>query len=294
MLVPLVLAGGVRLGRTPRARPPGGAVDRVGRLPRGRGAPVAARASTTSGERPRDRAARCSPSSRRWRRLAPSAGRRCASGSPASAADGRLHPPDLGRFAIGFDERDRARLHELWDEVITSQRWSEGPLTERFEAAWAAWNGLRRGRLLGLDRRRAGRARVRRRARRDRAVPVEHVHGDAAGRGARGRRGGVRRLRPRRPLHVVRGLRGQGRPRTSRRRRSSCTSAGTSRSRSSEIAALCRDEGIFLIEDCAHAHGASWNGRGRARGATPACGRSTPPRRSRRARAGCSSRATRS
>jgi dTDP-4-amino-4,6-dideoxygalactose transaminase len=28
-----------------------------------------------------------------------------------------------------------------------------------------------------------------------------------------------------------------------------------------EIAELCRAEGIFLIEDCAHAHGADWNGR---------------------------------
>jgi dTDP-4-amino-4,6-dideoxygalactose transaminase len=27
------------------------------------------------------------------------------------------------------------------------------------------------------------------------------------------------------------------------------------------IADFCRDEGIFLIEDCAHAHGAGWNGR---------------------------------
>ncbi len=27
------------------------------------------------------------------------------------------------------------------------------------------------------------------------------------------------------------------------------------------IAAYCADHGIFLIEDCAHAHGASWNGR---------------------------------
>ena len=26
------------------------------------------------------------------------------------------------------------------------------------------------------------------------------------------------------------------------------------------IAELCRSEGIFLIEDCAHAHGAGWNG----------------------------------
>ena len=28
-----------------------------------------------------------------------------------------------------------------------------------------------------------------------------------------------------------------------------------------EIAAYCAQEGIFLLEDCAHAHGASWNGR---------------------------------
>ena len=27
------------------------------------------------------------------------------------------------------------------------------------------------------------------------------------------------------------------------------------------IAAYCREHGIFLIEDCAHAHGADWNGR---------------------------------
>jgi dTDP-4-amino-4,6-dideoxygalactose transaminase len=28
-----------------------------------------------------------------------------------------------------------------------------------------------------------------------------------------------------------------------------------------QIAALCRAEGVFLIEDCAHTHGASWNGK---------------------------------
>jgi dTDP-4-amino-4,6-dideoxygalactose transaminase len=28
-----------------------------------------------------------------------------------------------------------------------------------------------------------------------------------------------------------------------------------------EIASLCREAGVFLIEDCAHAHGATWNGR---------------------------------
>ena len=49
---------------------------------------------------------------------------------------------DHDRFAIGFDPRDRARLHALWDEVIDSQQWTEGPMTERFETAWAASNGV--------------------------------------------------------------------------------------------------------------------------------------------------------
>jgi dTDP-4-amino-4,6-dideoxygalactose transaminase len=31
--------------------------------------------------------------------------------------------------------------------------------------------------------------------------------------------------------------------------------------RVAEIAALCQAEGVFLLEDCAHAHGASWHGR---------------------------------
>ena len=45
-------------------------------------------------------------------------------------------------FAIGFDPRDRERLHRLWDQVLDSQRWTEGEMLERFEAAWEAWNGL--------------------------------------------------------------------------------------------------------------------------------------------------------
>ena len=58
----------------------------------------------------------------------------------------------------------------------------------------------------------------------------------------------------------------------------------------SEIAALCAAEGVFLVEDCAHAHGAQWHGRRPGRGATPASTRSTRPRPCRRARAACSSR----
>src|SRR5207248_5505337 len=50
--------------------------------------------------------------------------------------------PDFTRFAIGFDERDRGRVHELIDQVIDSGQWTEGPLTERLETSWTQWNEL--------------------------------------------------------------------------------------------------------------------------------------------------------
>src|ERR1035437_9583874 len=50
--------------------------------------------------------------------------------------------PDFARFAIGFDQRDRVRLHELIDEVLDSNRWSEAEMVSRFEAAWEAYNAL--------------------------------------------------------------------------------------------------------------------------------------------------------
>ena len=40
--------------------------------------------------------------------------------------------PDTSSFAIGFDARDRERLHELWDAVLDSDRWAEGPMVERY------------------------------------------------------------------------------------------------------------------------------------------------------------------
>src|ERR1700733_284298 len=47
---------------------------------------------------------------------------------------------DFARFAIGFDPRDRPRLHALIDEVIDSGHWSEGEMTKRLEAAWTAYH----------------------------------------------------------------------------------------------------------------------------------------------------------
>jgi dTDP-4-amino-4,6-dideoxygalactose transaminase len=169
-------------------------------------------------------------------------------------------PPDLGRFAIGFDARDRDRLHALWDEVIASQRWSEGPMTERFEAAWAAWNGLDAvafsgwagAALAALDHAGVRGATVLCPSNTFMATPLAALHAGADVRFVDCNRDDlcmsfadfeakVARERPRAAILVHVG--------------------GHIAFDVERIAALCRAEGIFLLEDCAHAHGAAWHGR---------------------------------
>jgi perosamine synthetase len=171
-----------------------------------------------------------------------------------------VSPPDLGRFTIGFDARDRARVHELWDEVFDSQRWTEGPLTERFEAAWSAWNGLpavafngwsgaAQAALSYCDVRGAT---VLCPSNTFMATPLAALNAGASVQFVDCNRedlcmsfasfeAAVARCKPRAAFVVHIG--------------------GHIAFDIEAIAELCRAEGIFLIEDCAHAHGASWNGR---------------------------------
>lgn len=44
-------------------------------------------------------------------------------------------------FKIGFDKRDISTLHKYWDEIFNSQKWSEGKFLEEFENKWSLWNG---------------------------------------------------------------------------------------------------------------------------------------------------------
>jgi dTDP-4-amino-4,6-dideoxygalactose transaminase len=181
-------------------------------------------------------------------------------GAQRPGAGARAAFTDFSKFAIGFDERDRPRLHELWDGVIDSQRWSEGPLTEAFEAAWSSHNGLPAVAFGGW----AGGALA--------ALEFADV------------RGGETVLVPSNtfmatPLAI---LHAGGKPEfVDCNKEDLCMSfedferkvaehkpkaavlvhiGGHIAFDSERIAELCRAEGIFLIEDCAHAHGASWNG----------------------------------
>ena len=169
-------------------------------------------------------------------------------------------PDDFARFAIGFDERDRARLHELWDGVIDSNQWTEGRLTAQFEHAWAAWNGLPAvalsgwsgGALAALDYAGVRGETVLCPSNTFMATPLAIVNAGAKVEFVDCNREDlcmsfedferkVAEHRPRAAILVHIG--------------------GHIAFDSERIADLCRAEGIFLIEDCAHAHGASWNGR---------------------------------
>jgi perosamine synthetase len=167
---------------------------------------------------------------------------------------------DLARFAIGFDHRDRARLHALWERVFDSERWSEGELTHEFEAAWSAWNGLGAvafngwtgAALAALEW-----AEVRGRtvfcpSNTFMATPLTILHAGAHVEFVDCNRDDLcmsfedleRKLDLHRPravflVHI----------------------GGHLAFDVERIAGLCRSEGVLLIEDCAHAHGAALHGR---------------------------------
>ena len=167
---------------------------------------------------------------------------------------------DYASFRIGFDDRDRARLHAVWDEILDSQRWSEGPVVERFEAAWSAWNELPSVAFSGWT----GAALA--------ALEFAGVRGGTVlcpsntfmatplaiqAAGAKVQFVDCNRedlslsfedLRLRAELHKPKAV-------------FLVHIGGHIAFDSERIAAWCRDNGVFLIEDCAHAHGADWNGR---------------------------------
>jgi dTDP-4-amino-4,6-dideoxygalactose transaminase len=169
-------------------------------------------------------------------------------------------PTDVATFAIGFDQRDRARVHALWERIFDANQWSEGELTKEFEGAWAGWNGLDAVAFNGWT----GAALA--------ALEWTGVRGEtvlcpsntfmatplsAIAAGARVEfvdcnrhdlcmsfedfEQKVHRYKPKAAFLVHIG--------------------GHIAFDVERIAELCRSEGIVLIEDCAHAHGAEWNGR---------------------------------
>ncbi len=178
----------------------------------------------------------------------------------ASASDSQRTAPDFARFAIGFDQRDRQRLHDLIDEVLDSNRWAEADMNARFEAAWEAWNeapavalgSWAGGALAALHFAGVAGETVLCPSNTFMATPLAAVRAGAEVQFVDCNREDLcmsfadfqraaERFKPRAAFLVHIG--------------------GHIAFEVDQIAAYCAENGIFLIEDCAHAHGASWNGR---------------------------------
>jgi perosamine synthetase len=168
--------------------------------------------------------------------------------------------PDYGRFAIGFDHRDRDRLHVLIDDVLDSNRWSEAAMNERFEQTWSAYNDAPAvalsswagGAMAALDFARVRGETVLCPSNTFMATPLAAINAGAEVQFVDCNRQDLcmsfedfeakaSKYRPKAVFLVHIG--------------------GHIAFDVERIADYCREYGIFLIEDCAHAHGAAWRGR---------------------------------
>jgi dTDP-4-amino-4,6-dideoxygalactose transaminase len=164
------------------------------------------------------------------------------------------------RFKIGFDPDDRKKVHDYWDEIFTTQQWTEGKFTAMFEEKWAAWNGLPAlsfgswsgAALTALEFFKVKGKVVLCPSNTFMATPLSVVKAGARVEFVDCNREDlclsfedlkrkVERFKPAAVWVVHIG--------------------GHIAFEIEEISRFCKERRIVLLEDCAHAHGASWNGR---------------------------------
>ena len=165
---------------------------------------------------------------------------------------------DFQKFAIGFDPRDKKKVFEYWDEIFSNQRWTEGRFTRLFEEKWSAWNGVQ-------------------------AVATSSWAGAAMACMEYFGLAGKTVLCPTNTFMATPLAAMKSKAKVvfgDSNREDLCLSYDAVVSAASEqdiaavwlvhigghiafdtprIAEFCRSKGIILLEDCAHAHGASWN-----------------------------------
>lgn len=164
------------------------------------------------------------------------------------------------QFTIGFEKDDLGKLHQMWDEVILTQQWSEGKFTQRFEEKWANYHKLDSVAFSSWG----GAALA--------TLEFFNIRGKTV-------------LCPSNtfmatPLSVIKA--GGNVEFVDCNKEDLCMSVADLKSKIDkynpsavfvvhigghiafqieEIAKICKEKGLILIEDCAHAHGASWNGK---------------------------------
>ncbi len=164
------------------------------------------------------------------------------------------------QFTIGFDHRDKKEVHNMWDDIFKTQQWSEGKYTKEFEMLWTKWNEISSVAFSSW----AGGAMA--------VLNYINVKNETV-------------LCPSNtfmatPLSVVNA--GGNVEFVDSNREDLCMSFEDFKIKAEEhtpkavwvvhigghisfdiekIASYCKENKIWLIEDCAHAHGAEWNGK---------------------------------
>ena len=164
------------------------------------------------------------------------------------------------KFTIGFEKEDLGKLHKMWDEIIETHKWSEGKFTQLFEEKWSKYHNLD-------------------------ALAFSSWGGAALAAWEFFKVKGKTVLCPSNtfmatPLSVIKA--GGNVEFVDCNKDDLCMSLADLKAKIDkygpvvvcvvhigghiafqikEIAELCKKKGIILIEDCAHAHGASWDGR---------------------------------
>lgn len=164
------------------------------------------------------------------------------------------------KFTIGFDKEDTRKLHNMWEEIIESHNWSEGKFTRMFEDKWSTYNGADSVAFSSWGG--AALAALEFFNVREKTVLCPSNTFMAT------------------PLSVIKA--GGNVEFIDCNKDDLCMSAEDLKNKIDiynpiavfvvhigghiafqieEISKLCKEKGIILIEDCAHAHGASWNGK---------------------------------
>jgi len=164
------------------------------------------------------------------------------------------------KFSIGFKKEDSLKLHGMWDEIIEANKWSEGKFTQMFEEKWGVYNGADSAAFSSWG----GAALA--------ALEFFKIRGKTV-------------LCPSNtfmatPLSIVKA--GGNVEFVDCNRNDLCMSAERLKAKIEKhnpaavfivhigghiafeiqkIAKICKEKNVVLIEDCAHAHGASWNGK---------------------------------
>ena len=164
------------------------------------------------------------------------------------------------KFTIGFEKEDTHHLHQMWDQIIKDQIWSEGGFTKQFEEKWSSyhqslsvvfssWSGAA---LSALEYYNVRDKTVLCPSNTFMATPSSVIKAGGAVEFVDCNKDDLcmsledlkNKIEHYHPVVVF-----------------VVHIGGHIAFEINEIAELCREKNIVLIEDCAHAHGASWNGK---------------------------------